>query len=367
MESLYPGIAGFTAGTISTTLLLPLDVVKVRLQVHEGSSSSTSSSNDTSQANDKRSTKHGKRRLGAVRVARGILKHEGIRGLYVGWTPAVMGSAVAWGGYFYVYEAFKKSWLQVKQERHHQSTASLSSKTTLDEASLNSLDHFCLSCAAGGVMVLITNPIWLIKTRFQLQMKKASEQHNVKPYRNIADAFTTIVRKEGPWALYKGTGAAFLLTSNGGIQFAVYEYLRKAFHVQRAQYKRPQTSDPKDSQDSVREVPSIQERFEKSLGYMTIGAIAKITASTVTYPLQVAKSRIQQRSEALELTHEGNVRVVQRNYAGLIDTFRKIARTEGIVGMFKGCIPNALRVAPSAAVTFVTYELTMDFLLSSSN
>lgn len=83
-------------------------------------------------------------------------------------------------------------------------------------------------------------------------------------------------------------------------------------------------------------------------------------ASTTTYPLQVIKSRMQQRSESLEVTSTGELRVVERNYGGLLDTTRKIFQKEGISGFFKGCIPNAIRVAPGAAVTFVVYESVMD-------
>lgn len=83
-------------------------------------------------------------------------------------------------------------------------------------------------------------------------------------------------------------------------------------------------------------------------------------ASTTTYPLQVIKSRMQQRSESLEVTSTGELRVVERQYGGLVDTTRKIFQKEGIAGFFKGCIPNAIRVAPGAALTFVVYESVMD-------
>lgn len=33
-----------------------------------------------------------------------------------------------------------------------------------------------------------------------------------------------------------------------------------------------------------------------------------------------------------------------------------IYRTEGISGFYKGMLPNALKVAPSIAIAFVTYE-----------
>jgi hypothetical protein len=90
------------------------------------------------------------------------------------------------------------------------------------------------------------------------------------------------------------------------------------------------------------------------------------TASTVTYPLQVLKTRLQQRSETVELTSEGEVRVVKREYSGVRAAVRRILEKEGPTGFFKGCIPNAVRVAPSAAVTFVVYEGVMDYLSDDS-
>ena len=85
-------------------------------------------------------------------------------------------------------------------------------------------------------------------------------------------------------------------------------------------------------------------------------------ASTVTYPLQVVKSRIQQPNRSIELTSAGDVRIVKRDYAGLVRTIQRMWKVEGLTGFFKGAVPNALRVAPSAAVTFLVYESMMDTL-----
>jgi solute carrier family 25 (mitochondrial folate transporter), member 32 len=255
----------------------------------------------------------------------------------------LIGSSVSWGGFFFVYERFKS---ELRQRR--------ATLTGLEQYSLTPVDNFLLACASGGVMVGLTNPIWLIKLRMQLQMRKAS-QHvhiSVKPYEGMLDAARTIVREEGFWALYKGSGPAFLLTSHGGVQFVVYEFLRKHFH-----YARARRDDKADG-----EMSSVMIRLEKSMGYLSMGAVAKIVASTVTYPLQVVKARMQQRSEVVELTADGEVRVVKREYPGIQAASKRILEKEGPTGFFKGCLPNAVRVAPSAAVTFLVYEAVMDFL-----
>mmetsp|Transcript_41405 Transcript_41405/g.99743 ORF Transcript_41405/g.99743 Transcript_41405/m.99743 type:complete len:325 (+) Transcript_41405:476-1450(+) len=315
-ESTFPLIAGFSGGSISTITLLPLETIKVRMQVHD---------------------KQGER-LASMRIIRGILKHEGIFGLYNGMTPAVIGSAVSWGGFFFVYENFKKSARQRKGLEK--------------QSDLTSIDNFQIACASGAVMVFITNPIWLIKLRMQLQMKKASErlQTSHKPYNGLFDAARTIIREEGFFALYKGTGPALLLTSHGGVQFMVYEALKKNFHYTRA--KRMEDGD----------TSSVLERLKKSVGHLTMGAVSKIIASTTTYPLQLIKARVQQRSEFVELSSDGEVRVVKRDHKGVISTIIRTWQQEGIAGFFKGAIPNAVRVAPSSALTFVVYEFVLDYL-----
>jgi solute carrier family 25 (mitochondrial folate transporter), member 32 len=322
-HSTAPMVAGVMGGVVSTTLLLPLDVVKVRLQVSEHT----------------KDTPH-TRRLGAIRVFSSIVKHEGIAGVYQGWSPAVIGSAVSWGGYFFLYEGFKNQLKAAKVERGQAPV-------------LNSMDNFTMAIGSGACMVLLTNPVWLIKTRMQLQLKKSAHviEGSAQPYKGMIDAARTIVREEGFWALYKGTVPAMALTSHGGVQFVAYEFLKKHFHTVR----------PKSTYERNKDV-SVWERLELSLGFLTMGAVSKIIASTVTYPLQVLKARLQQRADALEITPDGNVRAVKRNYQGVLNSVRKMWKQEGLAGFFRGCIPNAIRVAPGSAITFLVYESVMDAL-----
>lgn len=184
------------------------------------------------------------------------MRHEGLAGLYQGWTPAVIGSAVSWGGYFYFYEAFKRMLVDYR--------LGTIGSTQNPSSVLDSGDNFVLAVTASAVMVLMTNPVWLVKTRMQLQMKKSQLKHNIQPYKSTADAFRSIVRDEGFLALYKGTGPALLLTSHGGVQFVVYEYLKKHFHYSRAK------------RNIGDKELSVTERLELSLGYLLIGSVAKM-------------------------------------------------------------------------------------------
>jgi solute carrier family 25 (mitochondrial folate transporter), member 32 len=225
-------VAGTCAGLVSTVALFPLDTIKVRYQVDETLSLSSP-----------------KRMVSAVRR---IIEVEGWRGLYQGLSAGMYGAGLAWGGYFFFYEQAKKRWLG-------------NGETT------STFHHMAAACEAGTLMVGLTNPIWLIKIRMQLQLREAAASNDtalVKPYKNFSDALRTIVREEGFLALYKGSVPALLLVSHGAVQFVVYEKL-KSMEAQRV---------------------SSGGKPSGSFQFLAMGAIAKIAASVTTYPLQVRLS-----------------------------------------------------------------------------
>ena len=134
-------------------------------------------------------------------------------------------------------------------------------------AKLGTVDHLLAGVEAGAVMVCVTNPIWLVKTRLQLQVNgEGQAQH----YRGFTDAIRTILREEGPIGLYRGFTPALFLTSHGAIQFAFYEKM-KVF---------------------VREFTGKDEGEQPAWVSMGLGGNSKIVAAMVTYPYQVRPASI---------------------------------------------------------------------------
>ena len=78
-------------------------------------------------------------------------------------------------------------------------------------ARLTSVHHLLSAFEAGIIMVFLTNPLWLIKTRMQLQPTVAAAggggaagAGQQEAYRGLLHAVRTIVREEGARGLYKG-------------------------------------------------------------------------------------------------------------------------------------------------------------------
>ena len=357
IKTLAPLISGLTGGTAGTVLLYPLDLIKVRWQVNEDRTTLFGRQNQKQNllAHHQQHQHHRKSLIHSLRT---IIKYEGILGLYQGLTPSLLGSAISWGGYFYFYEGMKRNLLSYYKNKNINNN-NHNTNTTI-KLQLGPLDNFACAISSGSIMVGITNPIWLIKTRMQLQSRKCKNTTTTPTqapkhyyYLNMYDAFKTIIKEEGILALYKGAIPALFLTVHGGVQFVSYEFLKLCF----GNYK-------KDLFIKKTSSDSISARFYDSIGYLSAGAISKIIASSMTYPLQVIKSRLQQRSYTNELTELGKTKLVKRQYYGIIDCIKKMYKYEGFISFFKGCIPNAIRVAPNAAITFVVYETMMDIFSS---
>ena len=266
-----PLVAGLAGGAASTFLLYPLDLVKVRLQVNEEAGKQKSSS---------------RRIRGTMcNTVRGVLRHEGVLGLYQGLSPALIGSSASWGGYFFFYEYLKQQMLHYKKTKRQQQEEQI---TTIR---LGHLENFTAACLSGAIMVLFTNPIWLVKIRMQLQLRQLPKQQSLSPtnmtnmtqqkikapYKSMTDAFRTIIREEGPLALYKGSIPALMLVTHGGVQFVTYEFLKTLF----GEYTKASSSHNKYNENSTKDKVFLALR--DSFGFLTMGALSKV----YVYPLYI--------------------------------------------------------------------------------
>lgn len=239
-----------------------------------------------------------------------IARSEGLRGLYAGFYPAVLGSTVSWGLYFFFYNRAKQRYLQGKDDQ------------------LRPVHHLVSAAEAGALVCLFTNPIWLVKTRLQLQ----TPSHHTSRYSGFSDALRTILKEEGWLALYRGIGPGLLLVTHGAIQFTAYEELRKALIFAKSRQTR---TDNRSCDDSL-----------NSIDYAALGAGSKVTAILLTYPYQVIRARLQQRPGS-----DGTPK-----YKDSWHVVKETARHEGVRGFYRGITSNLLKNLPAASLTFVVYE-----------
>ena len=308
--------SGTAAGALSALALQPLDVLKTRLQVQD-------------EVDARRA-----RYAGAWRGARRIVAEEGARGLFAGTTPAVVGSAVSWGTYFAWYDAARTRYARAS------ASASAASREGGDGSVVKGLPASVNALAAteaGLVTTVVTNPIWVVKTRLQLQRGGGAGGAGER-YAGFVDALVKIARKEGVGGLYKGLVPSVWLVSHGSIQLTAYEWLKEMWASGRER-------NPRDWKPIVNPTEA-----------GALGLASKFIAVSTTYPIQVVRARMQQRADV----YRGEDAPV---YARAGQAFAQTIRREGVLALYKGFAPNVLRVLPSSAITFAAYEGVYGFLI----
>ena len=131
-------LAGAGAGAVAATIVCPLDVLKTRLQV------------STLRAG-------GDAYVSTFQSLRSIVRLEGAVGLYRGLTPTVAALLPNWAVYFTAYEFLKTRGPSAAPESEFAA----------------SLRHMTSAAGAGAATVLVTNPLWVVKTRLQVQHSRA--------------------------------------------------------------------------------------------------------------------------------------------------------------------------------------------------
>ncbi|KAK3020567.1 hypothetical protein RJ639_046917 [Escallonia herrerae] len=317
--------AGAAAGVIAATFVCPLDVIKTRLQVHGLPSLANGSV-------------RGSLIVGSLEQ---IFQKEGMRGMYRGLSPTVLALLPNWAVYFTIYDQLK-SFLSSDDEHHQLSIGA----------------NMIAASGAGAATTIVTNPLWVVKTRLQTQGMRAG----VVPYSSTLSALRRIAHEEGIRGLYSGLVPALAGISHVAIQFPTYEKI-KIYLADRGNT----TMDKLGARD-VAVASSVSKIFASTLTYphevssyvcLDSGCNAEITfirirtACLVNY-LQVVRARLQEQGHHSE-----------KRYSGVEDCIKKVFQQEGIPGFYRGCATNLLRTTPAAVITFTSFEMIHRFLVDS--
>ncbi|ANB13632.1 Yia6p [Sugiyamaella lignohabitans] len=315
-------ISGAIAGVTSGVAVCPLDVAKTRLQAQGGFSALQRSRDPTVRVVTKYS--------GLLGTVSTIFKDEGVRGLYRGLTPIIIGYIPTWTIYFMLYEKTKRN-----------ITPYLSNYPTLA--------HIASAITGGATSTLVTNPIWVVKTRLMSQNQSTSWH-----YKSTWDAVSTMYRTEGISVFYSGLGPALLGLCHVAIQFPLYEKFKQLFTAEKVYGPITELAEhmPADSiTDDAKAVAA------DSMGILLASSLSKVIASSITYPHEVIRTRNQIQNYTAGGVPQRNIK-----YHGIVHTAKTIFVEEGWRAFYAGLGTNMFRAVPSSAVTLLTYEIVSGYL-----
>ena len=287
--------AGALAGSTGVLLTCPLDVVQTRLQ-------SSLISLSPRAAQEQLILDKAKLGSNVLSYIRHVVRTEGISGLYKGLLPTLMGIAPSRAIYFTVYSKSKTFYGGYL-------------------ASINpSFTHLCAALTASFCVSTITNPLWFLKTRLQLDLT-ARGSGTRTGYQKLVSIIRTTYRTDGIRGFYRGLSASYMGASETVIFFVLYEKLKVLLFEDQKQ--------------------------SGAMNTMIASFFAKTTATISVYPHEVVRTRLRQ--------HQG-----RGVYNGFFQTLRKVYLEEGKAGLYGGMGAHLMRQVPNTVIMFTVFEAIID-------
>mmetsp|Transcript_29165 Transcript_29165/g.81580 ORF Transcript_29165/g.81580 Transcript_29165/m.81580 type:complete len:303 (-) Transcript_29165:1038-1946(-) len=188
--------AGSMSGITATFVTYPLDVVRTRLSgkyAAEGRANSI------------------------IGIARMTVAREGVRGMYKGMFPTLLGAVPYEGVKFGMFDVCKKAispWV-----------GGIMESDRFTDKNQKVVVHLLAGAMAASISGFIIYPNDTTRRMLQLD----GEGGKAKRFRGLLDCYKYIYRKEGLRRFYRGIlPYTIRMVPNAAIQFAVYEYLKLA-------------------------------------------------------------------------------------------------------------------------------------------
>lgn len=342
LPALGHALAGAVATAGSKLLLYPLELITTRLQVQRqlhGPKEAPSAAHDADAEY-----------VSLVDAVRKIYKHEGgLKAFYTGCAPDV-GKGIADSFLFFLAYTF----LRQRQLRKDETN------------SLSVVKELSVGIAAGAFAKLITTPVQNIVIRQQTAALVAARDptFSTTPRESdklsMKDVALQIRSERGLAGFWAGYSASIILTLNPALTFAVENTLKRLLPQSRREKTPPQLT-------------------------FLIAALSKAIATTVTYPVMLAKSRAQAASSTNITEEEGTekgaepsvsfekpdsdgptkrqlkqrahqaLRLLSAQYAIFL-SLQNIYRSEGLQGLYSGLEAEVLKGFLSHGLTMMVKE-----------
>ncbi|KAJ1269189.1 hypothetical protein BS78_07G191300 [Paspalum vaginatum] len=290
-------MSGALAGAMTKAVLAPLETIRTRMVVGVGS----------------------KHILGSFME---IVEQNGWQGLWAGNTINMLRiiptQAIELGTFEYV----KRGMASAQEKWKEDGCPKIQLGNLEIELPFHLLSPVAIGGAAAGIAgTLVCHPLEVLKDRMTV---------NREAYPSIAIAFSKIYRTDGIAGLYAGLCPTLVgMLPYSTCYYFMYETIKTSYC---RTHKKKSLSRPE---------------------LLVIGAFSGLTASTISFPLEVARKRLMVGS------------LHGKCPPHMIAALAEVVQEEGIKGLFRGWAASSLKVMPTSGVTWMFYEAWKDLLLGS--
>jgi len=295
---LLRGLLGGTANAISMIFTNPLDVLKIRFQTSEGTTTATRL-----------------RTQSTLQKAISIVRIEGIFGLYKGLTISMLRELTFSSGRVGLYEPCKA--LLTPKGQHE----------------IGGVRKIFAGLLSGAISAAICNPTDVVKIRFQGDPAPLGQPRR---YPSVRNAFVTIWKNEGLRSgLYKGvvttTARSAVLSAT---QLASYDIFKHNIFLKC--------------------FPSVFSS-DGFLLHFCASFCAGVMTTLASNPLDIARTRIMNEQATIIYVDGKLISRTQYSSNPLVTMFI-IVKKEGPMALYKGFVPSYVRLGTCTVIFFIIYE-----------
>lgn len=202
--------------------------------------------------------------------------------------------------------------------------------------SLTQMEQFTIGAFSAVCACIVTNPLEVVKTRFQLQGELKAKGHHAVHYKGFFHALFTIAKTDGLLALQKGLVPSVLH------QIFMNGFRLGGFHL------------------AEERKLHLNSKGEVSLARTAViaGTMGAITAYTGS-PFFLLKVQLQAKSsESIAVGTQHNIR-------GIIPEFQKLFKTHGVQGLWRGVVGSVPRRIVGSTSQLVSFTFMKEILANN--
>ncbi|KAJ6407743.1 hypothetical protein OIU84_011107 [Salix udensis] len=182
------------------------------------------------------------------------------------------------------------------------------------DAELSVIGRLAAGACAGMTSTFVTYPLDVLRLRLAVD----------PGFRTMSEVALTMLREEGVASFYYGLGPSLLsIAPYIAVNFCIFDLVKK----------------------------SLPEKYQQKTQSSLLTAVVSAAVATLTcYPLDTVRRQMQMK---------GNP------YKSVLDAFPGIMQRDGVIGLYRGFVPNALKNLPNSSIRLTTFDFVKRLIAAS--
>ncbi|XP_047180887.1 thylakoid ADP,ATP carrier protein, chloroplastic-like isoform X2 [Vigna umbellata] len=183
-----------------------------------------------------------------------------------------------------------------------------------ENGELSVVGRLAAGAFAGMTSTFITYPLDVLRLRLAVE----------PGYRTMSEVALGMLREEGFASFYRGLGPSLIaIAPYIAVNFCVFDLLKK----------------------------SLPEKYQKRTETSILTAVLSASLATLTcYPLDTVRRQMQLKGTP---------------YNTVFDALSGIVARDGVAGLYRGFVPNALKSLPNSSIKLTTYDIVKRLIAAS--